>query len=132
MTPGRYSISQLCVDLGVDRRTLSKRLELAGIEPVEVKGRTKLYRMKDAVDVSNGEADKSKPGESESAARARLTRARADIHEATAAEIAGDLVPTGSNRKSVVVDSREYSRPHNRPARSRCPRRRRRGRHQRN
>ena len=100
-SPGKYSVSQLAVELGVDRRTLAKRLELAGIDPAGTKGRAKLYRIKDARTVIEGHAPaEKKTGESESAARARLTRARADIHEATASQLSGDLIPADAVEKA--------------------------------
>jgi len=101
MAPGLYTVSQLAPELSCDRRTLAKRLEIAGVEPAGTKGRWPTYRMKDAVRVHSGVGDDSKkPGESESAARARLTRARADIHERTASQMAGDLIPAEAVEKA--------------------------------
>jgi len=42
-----WSISALSVELGMDRRTLGKRM--AGVEPVRVSGKSKFYRMADVV-----------------------------------------------------------------------------------
>jgi len=100
MAPGRYTVSQLSVEFGVTSRTLSKRLELAGVQPVETKGRVKRYRMKDALAVISAPPTAGESTESEAAARARLTRAKADIHEATASQLAGELIPADAVEKA--------------------------------
>lgn len=48
MQPAEWSISGLSVELGIDRRTLSK--QLAHVEPVRVDGRTRLYRLREVVE----------------------------------------------------------------------------------
>lgn len=51
MTPHGWSVNALATELGRDRRTIAKRLAEAGVEPVEVNGRVRLYRLRDALDV---------------------------------------------------------------------------------
>ncbi len=91
MQPQTWTVNGLSVELGEDRRTLAKRL--ADVPPAETKGKTKRWRMTDALAALGKSRVDPVKSESESAARARLTRARADIHEATASQMAGDLVP---------------------------------------
>lgn len=48
MQKGLFSINSLSVELGYSRRTLSKYL--TDLRPVEVRGRVKLYRLKEVID----------------------------------------------------------------------------------
>ena len=50
MQPKNWSVNALSVELRVDRRTVAKRLAEAGTPPVEIRGRTKLYRLPDAIE----------------------------------------------------------------------------------
>lgn len=47
MQKQKYSISGLSVELGIDRRTLAKRLD--PLQPVEVKGKSNFYHMSDVI-----------------------------------------------------------------------------------
>ena len=52
MQPSTYSLNALSVELGIDRRTLAKRL--ADVPPAEVRGRSKRWRMQDVLKVADG------------------------------------------------------------------------------
>lgn len=90
MVPKLWTINAMAVELQLDRRTLGRRLAAAGVEPVEVRGRTKLYRIRDAVDTA------AQPPQDASAdlvkARERLERLRADREEIGVAKLRGELV----------------------------------------
>lgn len=47
MSPREWTVSALSVEFGLDRRTLAKRL--ASVAPVRETGKTRYYRLKDAV-----------------------------------------------------------------------------------
>jgi hypothetical protein len=54
MKPKRqWTVSGLAVELDKDRRTISRVIGDAGIEPVKIEGRSKLYHMIDVVDALN-------------------------------------------------------------------------------
>ena len=67
-----WSIQALSVELGIDRRTVAKRLD--GLPPVRVEGRTKFWRMADAAPLLLGHA----PTEGETIASAERRKAVAD------------------------------------------------------
>jgi phage terminase Nu1 subunit (DNA packaging protein) len=94
MTPQDWTISGLSVELGVDRRTLAKRL--ADVTPVREDGKSQYYRMKDAVAAVYQSGDDTGSYEQE---RTRLTKAQADKTELEVSVLRGDLIP------AEIVDS---------------------------
>jgi phage terminase Nu1 subunit (DNA packaging protein) len=88
MTPGTWSVSGLSVEFGIDRRTVAGRLR--DLEPCDERGRTKLYRMKDAAPLLV-EASQS-GGDVAARERARKDAAMADKLELELARMQGDMV----------------------------------------
>jgi phage terminase Nu1 subunit (DNA packaging protein) len=91
MTAQEWTISGLSVELGMDRRTLAKRL--SDVTPVREAGKSQYYRMKDVVEavfVANA------PAGSLEEERTRLTKAQADKTELEVAVMRGSLIPAGT------------------------------------
>ena len=92
ITPQEWTISGLSVELGIDRRTIGKRI--AGVKPIRADGKSKYYKMADVVAalfIEPGTAEKEKIDYYTE--RARLTKAQADEKELTVKKIEGELVP---------------------------------------
>lgn len=86
----RFSISKLAMRFDMDRVTCKKRLNEAGIQPVEVKARETLYELTPRVEVVLGKTDNALE-----AAKLRKEIADADLKEQKLAQLAGELVPIG-------------------------------------
>ncbi len=93
-----WSINGLSTELGLDRRTIAKRLE--GVAPAEGEGRSARYRMAEAAvaiwgRAGGGGASASGSGEplDLTAERARLAKFQADKTELEVAVLRGDLIP---------------------------------------
>lgn len=82
-----WTISGLSVELGIDRRTIGKKI--AGVQPVRTDKKSKYYRMIDIVEALYLDPDTSSDLNKE---RTRLTKAQADKTELDVAEQKGRLV----------------------------------------
>lgn len=89
MLPQEWSISGLSVELGMDRRTLAKRL--ADVAPVREDAKGKLYRMRDVLVAVYETASEGSSYEQE---RTRLTKAQADKTELEVKVLNGSLIPS--------------------------------------
>lgn len=90
MTPQKWSVNALAVELGVDRRTIAKRL--ADVDPVAVSGRTSFYRMADAARVIFAPAGHGGGQLNLEAERARMVSAQANRTELEVEVLRGDLL----------------------------------------
>lgn len=81
-----YTISGLAQELGMDNRTLGKRM--AGIPPDGKQAGRDAWKLKTALDALNEQTDNLNPA----AEKARLDKARADLAELDLAERSGRLV----------------------------------------
>lgn len=88
MTPELYSISALAVELGMDRRTVAAKLK--DLQPAEVKGRVKKYKMVDALAAIRGGGAEGALDLSQETAR--LRRAQAEKTEIEVARLRGELL----------------------------------------
>lgn len=92
MVAGKWSISALNVELGVSRRRIGQALE--GVEPVEISGRTRYYRMRDAVLAIFSPGSKGDEKKLDiTHETARLRKAQADKAELETAQTRGELIP---------------------------------------
>lgn len=78
--------------------TATKKLQAAGISPLETDGRTVLYDPRDALPVLLGVE-----GLDLSAERARLAREQADAQALRNAVLRGELVPAGEMDKALIA-----------------------------
>lgn len=90
LTQQLWTISGLSTELGMDRRSLARRLDAAGLEPAEEKGRSKKYRMSDVVRVLQDRDDLDLTAE-----KARLAKEQADKTRLQNDEERGELVRVG-------------------------------------
>lgn len=84
----RLNISQLAEDFDLDRASVRKRIQEAGIEPVEEKAKEKIYEVSPRLAAILSDV-KSPMSE----ARLRKETADAELKEMKLAEMRGDLVP---------------------------------------
>jgi hypothetical protein len=97
LTPTDWTVSGLSVELGIDRRTIGKKI--ANVAPVRIDGKSKYYRMADVVaaiyvNVSVGPTDGTKEDN-----EARLVKAKADEKELQVARLKGELIPTDEAKR---------------------------------
>lgn len=84
----RANISQLAEDFDLDRASVRKRIQEAGIEPIEEKAKEKIYELTPrlAAILSNIDSPLSE-------AKLRRETAEAEMRELKLAEMKGDLIP---------------------------------------
>jgi phage terminase Nu1 subunit (DNA packaging protein) len=114
MSAQLWSLSALSVELGMDRRSLARRIDDAGLQPAEEKGRSKLYRMSDVVRVLQ-----ERTGLNLTEEKARLASEQADKTALHNEEERGELVRVedmtkfvgdmvGAARSKFLAISRKY------------------------
>jgi len=84
-----WTVSALAVELGIDRRTIGKKV--SDIEPTRIKGTYKYYRMSEVARVVFGEGGSGDLN----AERTRLAKAQADKTELEVKQLTGELIPAG-------------------------------------
>jgi len=87
MIAQEWTVSGLSVELGVDRRTIAKRL--SGVTPVRTEGKSNYYLMADVVRAIYADQDAG----SLEAERTRLTKAQADKTELEVETMRKNLLP---------------------------------------
>lgn len=99
---GRWSINALAEELGVDRRTVKRRLTLRGVQPIASDGRVAFYSLRDAVPAILRPGDAAHEAESPSPKRLEFLDALAISRE--------ELLDLMNGRASMPV--KEYRREH--------------------
>lgn len=92
----RLNISKLAMRFDLDRITVRKRIIDAGIEPIEEKAREKIYELTPDLDAVLG-----KVNDRLEQAKLRVVTADAELREAKAAQMRGDLVPAAEVTDNV-------------------------------
>lgn len=91
MSQNLWSVSALAVEFGLDRRTVAQRLN--NVEPAQVKGRGKKYKLQDAAKAIIGQVDVGNGILSYDEARARKMAAEAELSEIELQKERGDVLP---------------------------------------
>ena len=105
MTPGLYSVNALATELGIDRRTLAKRLAL--VPPTEVRGRVKRWRLRDALDAIELRPRKTSARGSD--VDSQLLEALVLPTEDVLPWLATDLVPLDEYARELGVETAELA-----------------------
>ena len=114
MTPRLYTVSALAVELGVDRRTLAKHL--AAVEPADVRGRSKRWRMRDVFAALKQSWSEPKPS-AYMDERTRHEVAKRELAELKLRERRSELLPLADAEHAVaLLLSGVRSLPRARPA----------------
>ena len=90
MTQNLWTVSSLAVEFNLDRRTVAQRLKV--IEPIEVKGRVKKYKLDDAAKAIIGQVQTGNGIVSYDEARARKIAAEAELAEIELSKERGDVL----------------------------------------
>lgn len=90
MTQNLWTVSSLAVEFNLDRRTVAQRLKV--IEPIEVKGRVKKYKLDDAAKAIIGQVQTGGGIVSYDEARARKIAAEAELAEIELSKERGDVL----------------------------------------
>lgn len=90
MTQNLWTVSSLAVEFNLDRRTVAQRLKV--IEPIEVKGRVKKYKLDDAAKAIIGQVQTGNVIVSYDEARARKIAAEAELAEIELSKERGDVL----------------------------------------
>jgi hypothetical protein len=110
MTRRKWSLNALATELGVDRRTIARKLDEAAIKPAGTKGGAPVYRLKDAVRVVSTRPAGQARSETTSSrlvdARTRSAEAEAEQAERDLAQSRRELVPI---EEAVDVLIREFT-----------------------
>lgn len=91
MTQNLWTVSSLAVEFNLDRRTVAQRLKV--IEPIEISGRVKKYKLDDAAKAIIGQVQTGNGIVSYDEARARKIAAEAELAEIELEKERGDVLP---------------------------------------
>ena len=91
MSQNLWSVSALSVEFGLDRRTVGQRLN--NVEPAQVKGKVKKYKLQDAAKAILGQVATTGGILSYDEARARKMAAEAELSEIELQKERGEVLP---------------------------------------